>query len=118
MSTQYYSTIPKTFNEATAIAKFVGWKMVKIDGDRLLTDGHDYVRDLMMVRNGKKPFCFTFTRYNTNDCESLVDAFEAWSEHDNTMLNCDDCGDYIWELEMLITANEECVCQKCHDKVR
>lgn len=115
MSTNYYSTKPQSLEEAMKIAESAGWREKIVNNMRMLTDGDNFVSSIEMVLNDDETFCATFERFGDNDCESLVTALEAWSEHDNALLNCDNCGRYMWEDDMY-TRNDSVICPKCFNE--
>lgn len=112
MSTNYYSTKPESLEDAMKIAKSAGWQEKIVNNMRMLTDGDNFVSSIEMVLVDDETFCSTFERYGSSNCESLILALEAWSEHDNALLNCDYCGRYMWELDAKV-ANESIICPKC-----
>lgn len=115
---------PYVKNAELAVRKMTGWKKYDCPENskrlQVLTDGYYFIhcdrKPITIIDHGQFA---TLERWNQNHpMEEILEQIDgAFNEHsDNTLVNCDNCGEYMISDEMFKTDEESLVCRICRRK--
>ncbi len=123
MSTTWYVPIPSNARNAElAIRKIIGWKKYDCKENnqqiQVLTDGDQHFihcdrRPITILDHGKFA---VLERWGQNyPMEEPLDQIAgAFSEHSpNTVINCDNCGEYMMSDEIYVSKDDSAICRRC-----